>query len=150
MQNELMQKQTGKLDSGILKKLPKSARETDHLDLGTLRPWRIALRIQQTEVQLIFDLTGRVMLGRRDAENNTVVNIDLSPFGADELGVSRGHLSMQLEGNSVIITDNHSLNGTYLDGRFLDPGQPHTLRHGAELTLGMMTIQVELLVNPLD
>lgn len=140
---------TGKLDNIVISRQPKTP-NTDTFELGGLRPWRIALGIKQLDVQLIFDLTGQVMLGRRDLENNTVPSIDLAPFRAEELGVSRGHLSMSLEGNTVVVIDNHSLNGTHLNGKFLDPGNPYQLRHGDELMLGMMTIQVELLVNPLD
>jgi len=140
--------------TGKLKNVPinstKKGRDTDTLDLGTMRPWRISLWIKQLDVQLILDLTGQVLLGRRDNERNLIPNIDLSPFRAEELGLSRGHLTMSLEGNTVIIVDNNSLNGTHLNGKFLQPGQPYTLRNGDELMLGMMTMQVELLVNPLD
>lgn len=142
--------QTGKLPTSKLPPKATRKRETDTLDLGAMRPWRIALNIKQVDMQLIFDLSGQVLLGRRDPENNLLPNIDLSPFRAEELGVSRGHLTMSLEGNTVVVIDNHSMNATHLNGRFCEPGQPYTLRHGDELMLGMMTIQVELLVNPLE
>ncbi len=140
---------TGKLNTVAVRKKPRP-RETDTLDLGALRPWRIALHIKQVDVQLIFDLTGEVLLGRRDPENNTAPTIDLSPFRAEEFGVSRGHLTMSLEGNTVVIIDNRSMNGTHLNSKQLEPNKPYTLRHGDELMLGMMTMQVELLVNPLE
>jgi len=142
--------QTGKLPTDKLLPKPRKKRDTDMLDLGAMRPWRIALNIKQVDMQLIFDLSGQVLLGRRDPENNLLPNIDLSPFRAEELGVSRGHLTMSLEGNTVVVIDNHSMNATHLNGRFCEPGQPYTLRHGDELMLGMMTLQVELLVNPLE
>jgi hypothetical protein len=141
---------TGKLDTMIVNRDKPKPRETDTLEWGGMRPWRIALRIRQLDLQLIFDLAGQALLGRRDNEKNTMPTIDLSPFRAEELGVSRGHLTMSLEGNAVIVIDNQSLNGTHLNGKFLEPGKPYTLRHGDELILGMMTIQVELLVNPLE
>jgi pSer/pThr/pTyr-binding forkhead associated (FHA) protein len=145
-----MLNKTGKLKTINIERPQPRARDTDTLDLGAMRPWRIALWITQLDVQLIFDLSGQVMLGRRDQENNSVPHVDLTPFRAEELGVSRGHLTLSLEGNTVMVMDNHSLNGTHQNGKFLQPGQPYTLKNGDELMLGMMTIQVELLVNPLD
>lgn len=143
-----MLNQTGKLQNIVIDRA--RPRDTDTLDLGAMRPWRISMLITQLGVQLIFDLSGQMLLGRRDLENNSVPHVDLSPFRAEELGVSRGHLSVSLEGNTVMIVDNQSLNGTFLNGKPLQSGQPYMLRNGDELMLGMMTMQVELLVNPLD
>jgi hypothetical protein len=143
-----MHNQTGKLTQTIIPK--PTPRNTDTMDLGAMRPWRIALWIRPVDVQLIIDLHGQLMLGRRDTENNLVAHVDLSPFRAEEFGVSRGHLTMSLEGNQVMVIDNHSLNLTHLNGKAMTPGQPYVLRNGDDLLLGMMNIQVELLVNPLD
>lgn len=119
------------------------------IDLGMPRPWRIALRIVQLQIQLIFDLGGTMVIGRAQPETQTYPDIDLSPFNGEELGVSRQHLIIKLDGDRVVVSDNKSSNGTKLNGERLKPNEAYPIRHGDELTLGTMALKVELLTNPI-
>jgi pSer/pThr/pTyr-binding forkhead associated (FHA) protein len=120
------------------------------IDLGMPRPWRISLRLVQLQIQVVFDLAGAMIVGRAQQETDTYPDIDLGPFNAEELGVSRQHLTIKLDGDRVVVTDNKSSNGTKLNGERLKPNETYPVRHGDELTLGTMALKVELLTNPIN
>lgn len=122
----------------------------DAVDLGAIRPWRIAFLIKQVQVELIITLTSTLTVGRTDPKTENPPNIDLKLFGAENLGVSRRHLAMRLEGDGVVVEDMHSVNGTKLNGSRLEAGRAYPVRHGDQLLLGGMELQVQLLLNPLE
>ncbi len=122
--------------------------EIRSIDLGMPRPWRIALRLVEHQVQMIFDLSGVMVIGRAHRESGYYPDIDLGAFGGSDRGVSREHCFIKLEDDRVVIMDNASANGTKLNGERLKAKQSYPLRHGDEIQLGLFTIQVELLTNP--
>ncbi len=124
--------------------------EIKAIDLGMPRPWRIALRLVQFQMQLIFDLEGTVIIGRAHPDSGFYPDIDLNPYGGGDQGVSREHLYFKLDEDRVVVIDNHSANGTRLNGQSLKPGEAYPIRNGDELALGLMLIQVELLTNPFN
>ena len=117
---------------------------------GRIRPWRIALVLKRLQLKFIIDLIAPCAIGRFDVESKVYPEIDLGPFLAEEYGVSRRHLIIQLENDSVVVIDNDSSNGTTLNGELLQAGRAYPVRHADELVLGAMELQVELLTNPLD
>lgn len=126
---------------------PVAVPEIKAIDLGMPRPWRIALKLVQFQMQMIFDLAGTMVVGRTHPETGTP-DIDLGAFGGEQQGVSREHLYFTLDGERVVVIDNNSANGTKLNGQKLKPGDPYPIRNGDELELGLMHVQVELLTNP--
>jgi hypothetical protein len=128
---------------------PDSVGQDAEVTIGSLRPWRIALAIKHVPVRLVFDLAKPLVIGRFDV-GSSVPDIDLTPFDADELGVSRQHLLIKWEGESVVIIDNNSSNGTALNGKGVMPRLPYPVYHGDRLTLGALEMQIELLINPLE
>jgi pSer/pThr/pTyr-binding forkhead associated (FHA) protein len=126
------------------------AADVEAIASGNIRPWRIALYLRRMQVKLIVDLVGACAIGRFDAGAGVLPDVDLSPFEAEELGVSRQHLFLKLEGDSVVVVDNDSSNGSYLNGKRLKPAESYPLRHGDKLILGALEVQVELLMNPLN
>jgi len=125
-----------------------ATRHEDVIDKGMPRPWRISLWVVQKEQEVVFDLVGTMILGRIHRESDTFPDIDLGPYNAEELGVSRQHLMLKLDGGRIAIMDMDSANGTKLNGEWLKANQLYPLRHGDELVLGMMTLKVELLMDP--
>ncbi len=69
-------------------------------------------------------------------------DIRLNKFSADELGVSRQHLKITLQGGETYVADLGSSNGTFLNGRRLRPNQNYVLRSGDELRLGHLRLWV--------
>jgi len=91
----------------------------------------------------IIDLAGKseYTIGRATDDQPVVPDVDLTPFGAYDFGVSRLHATITV-GDLITLTDMGSINGTLLNGREILPHSSHTLVHGDMLTLGKMKIQV--------
>jgi len=85
------------------------------------------------------------ILGRFSDSYRYTNYIDLSAFGGQTLGVSRNHAQIQMQGDSIYLTDLDSRNGTYLLGKRLAPNQPVVLPSGATIILGRLALQ--LIIN---
>lgn len=92
--------------------------------------------------RLTLEENDSFQLGRFEAQNRHVHQIDLTPYGALDRGVSRLHARIHLEADYLYITDLGSTNGTYLAGQRLDANKPTRLRKGDELILGRLPVQV--------
>lgn len=125
-----------------------ASQEITAIDMGMPRPWRIALRILQKDNRMIFDMSGPMVIGRMVAESKVFPDIDLGPYNAEDLGVSRQHLTLMLEGNRIVAQDNGSANGTLINGERMKPREVYPIRDGDEMTLGLMKVKIELLVDP--
>jgi hypothetical protein len=88
------------------------------------------------ETGIIYKL-GRFEIGTAGEDE-----IDLTPYGAMDRGVSRVHSQLHLEEGKVYITDLGSTNGTYISGTRLEANTPTVLRKGDELLLGRLAVQV--------
>jgi hypothetical protein len=80
------------------------------------------------------------ILGRAQSASDN--EVDLTPFGAEEAGISRRHAMLTIEQNHLWITDLHSINGTFLNGCPLEPDKPALLRDGDQLELGRLSLRV--------
>ena len=127
-----------------------ASQEITAIDMGMPRPWRIALHIIQSDNRVIFDMSGPRVIGRMVAESRVFPDIDLGPYNAEELGVSRQHLTLQLDGDRIVALDNESANGTRINGERLKPGEHYPIRDGDEIALGLMSLKIELLMNPFE
>ncbi len=99
------------------------------------------LMIGLTET-LVIQLDRPMIIGRSDRETGFEVDVDLTPFGAAEHGVSRQHVSLELVHKTVMITDLNSTNGTYLNEQRLLPQQRRVVRDSDEIRLGKMVLRV--------
>lgn len=81
-------------------------------------------------------------LGRFDLGTSEEGEVDLTPYGAQDRGVSRIHAQIHLEDGNVFITDLGSTNGTYISSNRLEPNTPAVLRKGDELLLGRLGVQI--------
>ena len=91
----------------------------------------------------IVHLTGKseYTIGRATDDQPVVPDVDLTPYGAYDFGISRLHATITV-GELITIRDMGSINGTSVNGRLIQPHSPHTLFHGDMLTLGKIKIQV--------
>jgi hypothetical protein len=85
---------------------------------------------------------GEMVIGRVDAENAVRPDVDLSQFGAKDLGVSRLHASLKRLENTVSLSDLNSRNGTYINGQKLHPGEVRVLRDGDEVRFGKLILRI--------
>jgi hypothetical protein len=83
-------------------------------------------------------------LGRLSEGQPIMPDIDLTPYQAYASGVSRLHAVVKRDANRVMVMDLGSSNGTYLNGRRLNPHTEEALNHGDIVALGKLKIQVLL------
>lgn len=74
----------------------------------------------------------------RGAPGGLPVDVDLGPFGAGELGVSRHHARITSQAGGFTVEDLDSQNETSVNGERLSPGQTYPLVHGDRLGLGLL------------
>jgi hypothetical protein len=92
--------------------------------------------------RLVVKENNEFMLGRFEPAARKTNEVDLTPYGAMDRGVSRLHAKIHLQDNHLYITDLGSTNGTVLGGVKLEPDKPTLLRKGDELMVGRLAIQV--------
>ncbi|NDJ77594.1 MAG: FHA domain-containing protein [Chloroflexi bacterium] len=137
--------------------LPVALRSTTKLEevyesLEPRRRWGTAYFDQRTKLRLTFrdtnetlliDVPHQIVLGRRGEDPTpNAADVDLTPYRALETGVSRRHLEIIREHDTVTVIDLNSANGTFLNGQKLMANEPRILRDNDELRLGRLVIRV--------
>ncbi len=84
----------------------------------------------------------RLLIGRADAHSDIQPDLDLTPYGAMEKGVSRSHAMLFRTEDTLTIIDLGSANGTHLNGQRLVPEQPRVLRDGDEIRFGKLVAHI--------
>ncbi len=115
-----------------------------------------SIAVQPMTAKLVIQATGEFdsstfrlektdnLLGRRDPMSNIFPEVDLSRYDP-QTKISRRHARIWREGNSFLVEDLGSSNGTTLlpsssDSVRLLPHQPHTLTNGDKIKLGDTTL----------
>lgn len=83
------------------------------------------------------------LFGRKDVATGNFPDLDLTPFGAEERGVSRKHAILRQDEKDhemVMIADLGSANGTFLNGVRLGVNQPRLLRDGDEIRMANLKL----------
>lgn len=67
-------------------------------------------------------------------------------LSVDEAGISREHLSIKIENNTIYIADLKSLNGAYVDGRKIEPHEYVAIATNTQISFGKcpMTLKISL------
>ena len=86
-----------------------------------------------------------VCLGRLDPSAGIFPEIDLTELGSEGKSVSRRHAMLLSEDNRLIIEDLGSANGTYLNGKRLNPYAREPVEDGDILHLGKLEVLVRIL-----
>lgn len=102
----------------------------------------IIIRIRDAAEPVVLQPTKRTILGRLDASSKQKPDLDLTPFGALEKGVSRLHAMITRSEDTLTLIDMGSSNGTHLNGQRLVPDQPRVLRDGDEIRLGKLVAHI--------
>jgi len=104
---------------------------------------QLQLAFRDTEESLLVDMPEQLVLGRaHDGPPEDMPDVDLVDYGAVEKGVSRQHLLVTREDDTIAVTDLNSANGSFLNGQRLFPHDPRILRDEDELRLGRLVFQV--------
>jgi len=89
-----------------------------------------------------FDLSGKaeIVVGREDPVSGVFPEVDLTPHGGEEGGVSRRHAKITVRGNQCLIEDLNSTNFTFVNNQKLNPGVPQPLNSGDQVRLGRVVL----------
>jgi pSer/pThr/pTyr-binding forkhead associated (FHA) protein len=90
-----------------------------------------------------FDLSGKdnVLIGREDAVSNIFPDVDLTPHGGEEGGVSRMHARIFVENGQYMLEDENSTNFTFLNRQKLTAKTPAQLHDNDEIKLGRVLLR---------
>jgi CheY-like chemotaxis protein len=108
----------------------------------------IEFRIVGTASTIQAQVHEAMIIGRGDPQSGVYPAVDLGPHSAFHLGVSRQHAVVLAKDNRIKVKDLGSVNGTRLNGFQLVAGQEYRLRHGDELEVGQIKLQVRFAVVP--
>ncbi|MBN1562706.1 MAG: FHA domain-containing protein [Anaerolineae bacterium] len=100
----------------------------------------VILQVENDETPILVQVRSEVVFGRVTEQSDTTTYINLTPYGADDLGVSRRHARLLRDGKAVYLMDLNSTNGTQLNGESLPTSVEKRLRDGDEILLGRMRV----------
>jgi hypothetical protein len=105
---------------------------------------RVILRLAESDDEIILPMLLRTVVGRCVNGNEHLIQLDLAPLGAHEMGVSRLHAIFYRKPNAIFLQDLDSMNGTYVNGQRLSPNQLHLLHEGDEVRFARLRCYVKL------
>jgi hypothetical protein len=100
----------------------------------------LALYLNGEKQPILIRRQSKTILGRYKAVQDANV-VDLSPYYAHLLGVSREHAAISFNG-CWLLEDLNSSNGTWINESMLEPNQPEPLENGDIIRLGHFQIIV--------
>ncbi|HEX2619677.1 MAG TPA: FHA domain-containing protein [Phototrophicaceae bacterium] len=96
---------------------------------------RLQLKIDNQKLTVM--VKDQVYVGRSvEGDERSWVDIDLSPQGAYQSGVSRRHAIIRRREGVLYVEDLRSTNGTRINGSQLAPDREYRLRDGDEVEFG--------------
>lgn len=124
----------------ILKRMIHRSAQGGTASLGAGREVLLVIRGMVERIIMVEGKTYK--LGRFEVSTRKDDEIDLSPYGALDRGVSRVHAELSIYNGQIYIKDLTSTNGTFLAGQRLKPNEATLLRKGDELLIGRLPVQV--------
>ena len=115
-------------------------------DERALPIWRVRFLLTiDKQQQFGLEINDEIHLGRGKNESDI---IDLTPYNAEKLGVSRRHVALRPTPSNLFVVDLGSTNGTRRNGRSIGLNTPYSLADGDILTLGNLQLTVHIVRRP--
>jgi pSer/pThr/pTyr-binding forkhead associated (FHA) protein len=111
-----------------------------------LNTW-VTLHLMDTGQVIPLNDRSEFTLGRISDGQPVMPDIDLSPYQAYAHGVSRLHAVIKQASHHVLVMDLGSVNGTYVNGRRLNPNVEQPVNNGDIISLGKLKMQVLLKIS---
>ncbi len=124
-----------------LKRFKKPSRQTQN---GSESPPQLGIELKNGRV-ITIDLDQPAILGRHMEDAGGTTKIDLTQTGDLDNGVSRSHAILHMIEGVIYVTDDNSLNGTYLNDAELYPMRNYVLNDGDTLKLGKVELRVRFI-----
>ena len=102
----------------------------------------LRIEVEGGMTPLLLPLIDEAVIGRHDPSSHTSPELDLTPYGAYQLGISRRHASIERRDNIPVLVDLGSRNGTFLNGHRLNANQVVPLQQGDEVRLGKIVMKI--------
>jgi hypothetical protein len=102
----------------------------------------LILQVDNEPNPIMIQVRHEAILGRVSDQTGDTTYINLTPYGAEDLGVSRRHCRLLRDNKAVYLMDLNSTNGTRLNGEPLPTSVEKRLRDGDEVTLGKLRLFV--------
>lgn len=102
----------------------------------------VRIQVGEYASALDIDVAGDMVVGRSDTVTGYVPEIDLTPFGAYRLGISRRHAVIRRQSGSLIVKDLGSRNGTSINGEALRTHETRLIHSGDDIQFGNLTVHV--------
>jgi hypothetical protein len=114
----------------------------------TLAPWKIILHIgADSLIAVRLEVAQQLIMGRADIIDGHRPGLDLSPYGAQDAGVSRRHAVLVNAEDGLYICDLISTNGTHVNGYGLQPNKLYKLNRGDRIECGKMHITLQVMTR---
>jgi hypothetical protein len=81
-----------------------------------------------------------ILIGREDPVSGVYPDVDMTPHGGEDGGVSRKHARLFVEGGKYFVEDLDSTNFTFVNKQKLAPKTRHPLEDGDELRCGRVAL----------
>lgn len=107
--------------------------------------WRIELHGLAAS-PMGFDIYADTVIGRGAGAGGP--DLDLSPYRALELGVSKRHAMLRPTGKQLFLIDLVSNNGIRINSAPLPVGRAYPLKHNDSINLGGLSFQVKIIGAP--
>jgi hypothetical protein len=114
-----------------------------NLHFGRLTLESVALYIGDVPEPAILNVAREAILGRYSPNNPIQPALDLTRYDAYKRGVSRLHATLhRTDTNDFMVSDRASGNGTYLNGRRLEPFKAARLASGDRIRLAQLEVEI--------
>jgi hypothetical protein len=94
--------------------------------------------------RIVVESAEDLLVGRKDNQRGIYPDVDLGLDGGYDAGVSRRHAIITPASGGYAIEDLASANGTFVNGRRLQPQTATQIRHGDELKFGTLILRFEI------
>jgi len=85
-----------------------------------------------------------ILIGREDPVSGIFPDVDMTPHGGDEGGISRRHAKIIVDGGLYFLQDLDSTNLTYVNKQQLVPKTPQVISDGDEIRLGRVSLTFKM------
>lgn len=110
--------------------------------LADLNPGALVFLVTGYEEPIMVPYRQKIIMIGRRTSNGPDVDVDLSSFQAETLGISRTHACIYQRDGKFILEDMNSTNGTRLNGGVLHPHTPYYVQSGDSLRFGKLTLEL--------
>lgn len=137
--------EASEMDVAAFRRLPRQSDKTP--EEATKSTWRLILISQNPQQPLLgLEVFDDVRIGR--GAQDIDLDLDLNPYGAEELGVSHFHAMLRPTENGLFLYDTGSTNGTTCNITRLSPHEPQAVAHGDVIGFSSMYFKVKIVSQP--